>query len=282
MDFETLSFGQKIIHKMYHDKRPILSELADKAGVKRRVSEVIGPEFVVPTYSVFEHEAELDLGNCPREFALKPTHGSQAGILVSEKHERLEKQLIPITHPWGQYYNLHPDDLKANEEFIKIVSREWLNSRYQEESEYCYRSIQPRIIIEKYIHTSKYGVLSDFRFYTFHGEVKFFRAASGYSNDIPTYAYDQNGKYLQIKAMHDEVECNPLALPDLPKEWMTMKEFAEKLSMGIDFIRIDFYLSDGQIYFSEFTNYPLAGTLKFLPESFDRLVTSYWKHFDYV
>jgi len=266
---------------MYHDKRRILSELADKAGVKSRIAEQIGPKFVVPTYSVVEHEAELDFGKYPREFALKPTHGSQAGILVSEKYERLEKQLIPITHPWIKYYNLHPDDLKDNVGFIKIMSRIWLNSRYQEESEYCYKSIQPRIIIEKYIHSSNSGMLNDFRFYTFHGEVKFFRAASGYSNDLPTYAYDQNGEFLHIKAMHDEVEYDELALPDLPRDWMTMREMAEKLSMGIDFIRIDFYLSDGQIYFSEFTNYPMAGTLKFLPESFDKLASSYWKHFDY-
>jgi hypothetical protein len=246
------------------------------------VAQLIGDKHVVPTYSVIEHESELDFSAYRREFVLKPTHGSQAGILVSEKYEKLEKQLIPIYYPWGRYYNLHSDELKGNEGFIKIMSRSWLNSRYKEDSEYCYKSIQPRIIIEKFIHAGDPGTLSDFRFYTFHGKVEFFRTASGYSNNLPTYAYDKSGTFLPIKAIHDEVDFDELALPELPKEYITMRELAEELSVGIDFIRIDFYLSNGKIYFSEFTNYPLAGTLKFLPESFDKLVSSYWKYFDYV
>jgi hypothetical protein len=267
---------------MSHDRRPILSELADKAGVKSRVAEQIGPEFVVPTYSVIGDEAELDFEKYPLEFALKPTHGSQAGILVSEKYEKLEKQLLPIFHPWAKYYNIHPDDLRGNAGFIKIMSRCWLNSRYRQETEYCYKAIPPRIIIEKYIHMGEPDSLSDFRFYTFHGKVKFMRAASGYSNDLPTYAFDHNGIFLPIKAIHDEVEYDEVALPQLPKEWITMMALAEELSMGIDFIRVDFYLSQRQIYFSEMTNYPLAGNIKFVPESFDKLVSSYWKYFDNV
>jgi len=44
--FLDLSFGEKIRHKMLHDKRPLLSVLADKAAVKNRVCQLIGDEYV--------------------------------------------------------------------------------------------------------------------------------------------------------------------------------------------------------------------------------------------
>jgi hypothetical protein len=278
--FGELSFSEKIFHKMAHDKRPILSELADKASVKALVSSLIGNQYIVPTIAVIKDESELDFTNYPREFVLKPTHGSQAGILVYEESERSEDQLLPANDPWAKYYDIHPDDLDRNKDFMRLMTERWLNSRYRPDTEYCYQSIPQKIIIEDYIKMKKMTVLSDFRFYVFHGEVKLFRAAAGYMNGIPTYGYDANGEYLHIKAVHDAVEVNALDLPPLPKHWMLMKEFAEKLSMGIDFIRVDFFLSGSKIYFSELTNYPLAGYIKFLPESYDHLLSSYWKKCD--
>jgi len=278
--FQTLSFGEKILHKMVHDKRPLLSEFADKAGVKNLVAQIIGYEYIVPTYSVIKHESELDFTAYPREFVLKPTHGSQAGIIVSNDCDRLSKQLLPIFKTWDKYFNLHPDDLDRNQGFVKIMTRRWLNSNFRPESQYCYKEIPRRIIVEKYVKANPKDELTDFRFYVFHGEVKFFRTAAGYGNNLPTYAYDNNGIFLPVKAAHDEVDYSNLALPELPKEWHSMKGFAELLSHGVDFVRVDFYLMGGNIYFSEITNYPLAGKMKFFPDSFDKLVSSYWEKCD--
>jgi len=278
--FLDLSFGEKIKHKMLHDKRSLLSVLADKAAVKDLVFRLIGDEYVVPNYSVFENESELDFTAYPRQFVLKPTHGSQAGILVHEQYERYQKQLLPIYQTWGSYFKIHPADLDRNIGFFKVMARRWLNSQYRPDAEFCYKAIPPKVIVEKYIEAIPKNTLNDFRFYTFHGQVKFFRAATGPTNDIANYAYDENGIFLPIRATHDEVEYNEKYLPELPRQWSKMKELAEKLSMGIDFVRIDFILSDAQVYFSEFTNYPMAGHIAFLPESFDKIVSSWWRKFD--
>jgi TupA-like ATPgrasp len=278
--FGDLSFGEKILHKMLHEKRPLLSALADKAAVKNRVGRLIGDKHVVPTYSVIEHEFELDFEAYPREFALKPTHGSQAGILVHDQSVRLDKQLLPIGQTWDKYFDIHPNDLDRNQGFVKIMARRWLISNYRPGIEHCYQAIPRKIIVEKYLNLSSTNKINDFRFYTFHGEVKFFRAASGYATDIPTFRYDSEGSFLPIKEIHDKLDVAGLPIPELPKEWHLMKAFAEELSHGVDFVRVDFYLIDENIYFSELTNYPLAGTISFKPESFDRLVSSYWKKCD--
>jgi hypothetical protein len=278
--FENLSFGEKIQHKMVHDKRPLLSALADKASVKNRVAQLIGDKQVVPTYSVIEHESELDFSAYPCEFVLKPTHGSQAGILVHEQFKRSEKLTLPVYPTWGKYFEIHPDDLDLNLGFITIMTKRWLNSKYRPNEEICYNAIPPRVIVEKYIKQNPPNLLADFRFYTFHGEVKFFRTATGYTNDIPHYAYDVNGVFLPVKVDHDEVDYDESSIPELPKEWSKMKEIAEKLSMGIDFLRIDFYLCGDQVYFSEFTHYPMAGNIAFQPKSFNNLVSSHWRNCD--
>jgi hypothetical protein len=265
---------------MIQDKRPLLSALADKAAVKNRVGQLIGEKHVVPTYSVIEHEFELDFEAYPREFALKPTHGSQAGILVHEQCKRSKIQTLPIYPTWGKYFEIHPDDLSLNLGFIEIMTKRWLNSKFRPNEEICYNAISPKIIVEKYIKPNPPNFLTDFRFYTFHGEVKFFRTAAGYTNDIPTYAYDEYGIFLPVKAEHDEVDYDELSLPELPMEWSEMKEISEKLSMGIDFLRIDFYLSGDHVYFSEFTHYPMAGNITFQPDSFNNLVSSFWRNCD--
>jgi hypothetical protein len=59
-----------------------------------------------------------------------------------------------------------------------------------------------------------------------------------------------------------------------------MIRLAEMLAGGVDFVQVDFYLIDKQIYFSEMTNFPLAGNIRFMPGSLEKTITSYWKYFN--
>ena len=59
--------------------------------------------------------------------------------------------------------------------------------------------------------------------------------------------------------------------------WETLKlikdeilKLAEKLSKGIPFIRIDFYIVEGKIYFSELTFFPASGFEGYDPPEWDR------------
>jgi len=279
-DFAALSFRHKVRHKMSHDRRPILSQFADKAGVKNFVAEKIGSSFVVPTVQVIEDVSELDFSKYPREFVLKPTHGSQTGVLVSEKFERSESAIMPIFGTWEKYFDINPNDLAGNYDFIKVMSERWLKSSYRSQTEFCYQGIKPRVIVETYISSRSQESLSEFRFYTFHGKVKFFRAATGYANHLPHLAFNEYGESLPVKFAHDLFDSDAASQIRLPSEWKLMKAFAEKLSMGIDFIRVDFLLGADGIYFSELTNYPFAGQLRVVPESFDQVLSSYWMYCD--
>ena len=49
-----------------------------------------------------------------------------------------------------------------------------------------------------------------------------------------------------------------------------MIEYAEKLSQGIPYVRVDFYLVDGQVYFGEMTFNTWDGFLEFDPPEWDK------------
>ena len=48
-----------------------------------------------------------------------------------------------------------------------------------------------------------------------------------------------------------------------------MVEYAEKLSAGIPFCRVDFYEVEGKVYFGEITFSPGSGWEEFSPEEWD-------------
>lgn len=57
-----------------------------------------------------------------------------------------------------------------------------------------------------------------------------------------------------------------------PKKFEEMKKVAQTLSAGTNFVRIDLFEVDGNIYFSEFTLYPASGMMPFVPNEYDRIV----------
>jgi len=277
--FSKMTFGQKIIHKAKFDNRSLLTIFADKVAIKVQVAEIIGSEYVIPTYKVLDNALDLNFNEYSREFVLKPSHASGAGFII---HEGAKRSKVPLNHngsTWIPYYEIHPDDLKINEDFIHEKSDGWLKSTYAPKKEYCYAGIPPKLIVEKYMRPDPTALLTDFRLYTFHGEVKFFRATTGVANHIPAFAYDKFGQPLNIRAEHDDHDFKG-PHPALPSHYTEMIKLAEILAEGVDFVRVDLYLIGKQIYFSELTNFPLGGFIAFIPDTFNKQVGSDFKAFD--
>ena len=57
---------------------------------------------------------------------------------------------------------------------------------------------------------------------------------------------------------------------EMPIQIDEMICLAEKLSSGISFLRVDFYVINNQIYFGELTFYPASGFGKFIPNEWDK------------
>ena len=62
-----------------------------------------------------------------------------------------------------------------------------------------------------------------------------------------------------------------------PAQLQTMIEYAETLSDGIDFVRVDLYDVARKIYFGELTNIPESALGKFMPQSWDGVFGDFWE-----
>ena len=59
--------------------------------------------------------------------------------------------------------------------------------------------------------------------------------------------------------------------PKKPREWDSLIRMSEKLSSGIPYVRVDWYIHRGKLYFGEMTFFPKAGYMEFEPEKYDRI-----------
>ena len=115
--------------------------------------------------------------------------------------------------------------------------------------------------------------LTDYKVMCFNGKAKCIfvcsqrRSKDGLAIDI----FDNNWKRLPFKRNHRTLNKDIKK----PTNFNKMKELAEKLSKNIDFIRVDFYEINNQIYFGELTFYPGSGFEKFIPNEWDYILGSY-------
>lgn len=115
--------------------------------------------------------------------------------------------------------------------------------------------------------------LRDYKFFCFHGVVKFFKIdIDRFSNHRANY-YDLKGNQLDFGEVlyppdFTHHETIPSTLPE-------MISLAEKLSENIPFVRIDFYSVKNKVYFGEMTFYPASGLGEFFPEGADKKIGDY-------
>ena len=247
LDFDNLcTFNQKLQWLKIHDRDKRYVTMVDKYEVKNLVAKMIGEEYIIPTFGVWDSFDKIDFDNLPDKFVLKCTHDSGGNIIVHDK-KKLDKKFAEdkLSHC-----------LKRN---YFYTTREW-----------PYKEVKPRIIAEKFMTNEDSNDLKDYKFFCFNGQVKFFKIdLNRFKNHRANY-YDCSGNILPF----GEVICPPDFEADInmPYNLELMINLAEKMSKNITFIRIDFYEVNRKVYFGEFTFYPASGFGKFLPEEWDNKI----------
>lgn len=117
------------------------------------------------------------------------------------------------------------------------------------------------------LHTDV-GGLRDYKFFCFNGQPKFMYVSNDYSKNARTDFFDMNYTHLDMR-MKDPNSENPPAKPD---EFDEMKALAVKLSKGIPFLRVDFYIINHKIYFGELTFYHNAGFFQIYPFKWNGII----------
>lgn len=240
---KPITFNEKIQWLKLYDHKEEYTTMVDKEKVKEYVSNIIGEQYIIKTYGVYDSFDEIDFDKLPNKFVIKCTHDSGGIVICSDKNSL--------------------DKIEAKKKINKFLSRKY----YYVHREWPYKNIKPRIIIEKYMEDSNLKELRDYKFFCFNGNVEFFKIDFDRYVQHGANYFDKNLNLMKF----GEVVCPPNFEKklDIPKNIYKMIEYAEKLSKNIPFARIDFYDVNDHVYFGEITLYPAAGFGKFDPEEWD-------------
>ena len=65
------TFNEKLQWLKLHDRDPKYSHTVDKYDAKELVSKILGQEYVIPTYGVWDRFDDVDFDSLPNQFVLK-------------------------------------------------------------------------------------------------------------------------------------------------------------------------------------------------------------------
>lgn len=240
------TFNEKLNWLKLNDHNPLYTTMVDKYEAKQYVANIIGEEYIIPTYGVWDRAEDIDFDALPDKFVLKATHDSGRVIICKDKSKLDREYAISEMRK----------SLKRN---FYAVTREW-----------PYKNVKPRIIAEALLENQCGTDIADYKIHNFNGESKFILVCrdrfteSGLTEDF----YDVDWNRINVRRPNSP---NASKEEPRPKLLDLMVRLSEKLSAESAFMRTDFYVVDDKAYFGEITFYPASGTVPFIPDSYDRL-----------
>ena len=241
------TFSEKLQWLKLYDRRPEYTRMVDKYEAKGYAAERIGEEYIIPTLGVWDHFDEIPFDELPDRFVLKCTHDSgglricrdKATFDFDEARERLE-------HCLGRSYFRN--------------NREW-----------PYKNVNPRILAEQYMEDSDgKGELTDYKLHFFGGECRAVLVAQNRFGKGGLYKDFYTPEWGHMDFTRGDGPNAPSRVPR-PEQLDDMIRLGKKLAGDYPFIRTDFYVINGDIYFGEMTFFPGSGTLRFHPDRWDRV-----------
>lgn len=245
-----VTFNEKLQWLKLNDRRELYRICADKLRVRDYVAEKLGEEYLIPLLGSWEQADRIDFEKLPQQFVLKCNHNSGLGMCICKDKSKLDQDAVRKELQAGlqqnYYYHL----------------REW-----------SYKDIPRRIVAEAFLSDGS-GSLADYKIHVFNGKARFILVcadrfdASGLTEDF----YTPQWEHMDIRRPGIP---NAKKLQEKPQLLEQLVACAEKLGEELPFVRADFYVCGGKIYFGEMTFYPAGGVTPFEPESWDETFGSW-------
>ena len=188
---------------------------------------------------------DIDFEKLPQSFVLKCNHGSAMNIIVKDKNKLNTKKTIKKLNNW-----------------LKI-DYATVNGMYENH----YSLIDRKIIAEEFIQEID-GNLHDYKFHCFNGVPMFCqligdRVPNSHHYFMSFYTSD----WKKIDLTYNNHELYKKDFP-VPVKFSEMLSLAADMSKDFSYVRVDFYLLNNEIYFSELTFTPDSGIMNFsLPQT---------------
>jgi glutathione synthase/RimK-type ligase-like ATP-grasp enzyme len=179
---------------------------------------------------------------------------------------------VKPTHGSGWVRVVHDKDALDRAELVRVC-RKWLDSDYYTFlREPQYKGIPRRIMIEEFIDDGTGSSPRDYKFFVFGGHVQLVQIDgdrfSGHRRSLYTRDWQDTGARFNYERIETPVPK--------PPHFDLMVQIAEQLSDGMDFIRVDLYDTERQVYFGEMTATPGGGQDRFEPAAMDEILGNLW------
>lgn len=226
--------------------------MVDKYKVREYITEKLGAQYLIPLIGVWDDPEKIDFSVLPEQFVLKCNHNSGLGMCICKDKSKLNIRKVKAGLRKGLRQNYY------------LTGREW-----------PYKNVPRRIIAEQFMQSDA-GGLTDYKIHCFNGEPKLILvckdrfAPTGLTEDF----YTPQWEHLDLRRPTHPNATEPMAKPD---ELDQLLEFSRILSKDIPFLRVDFYIVEGHVYFSELTFFPASGFEKFEPEEWDQTLGDWLK-----
>ncbi len=221
------TFNEKLQWLKIHDRKPEYSTMVDKYEVKGYVAGLIGEEYVIPSYGVWDRFDDIDFDRLPDRFVLKCTHDSGGLVIVKDKN----KLDIPA----------------ARIKIEKSLKRDF----YRIGREWPYKNVRHRVLAEQLLIDEARDVLIDYKVLCFNGEPKLIEVHQGrYSEHHTQDFYDTDWNLTEISQAEDPRSFKPTPRPVVLEEMVALSRV---LAKGHAHIRVDWYVIKDRLYFGELT-----------------------------
>ncbi|MEX7468383.1 ATP-grasp fold amidoligase family protein [Mycobacterium adipatum] len=235
------TFNEKVNWRIFNDRRDRIVKACDKMWMKEMARDAYpSADLRIPAtyWSGTDLRDAPDLTTLP-QWVLKPNASSGRALFG-------------------------PDPQTDLADLLRQTST-WFDETPLELGEWGYSQARPQLLLEERIPTPDGQPPVDYKFFVFDGRIELIQVNRGRFGKQQTATFlDAHWRRLPVRW-----RIQPVTDEQRPAELDKMMEVARALGAGWDFIRVDLYAVDGEVWFGEYTPYPGSGLLRYQPMSFD-------------
>ena len=232
---------EKIQYLKLHERTPLRQIAANRISVRDYVAEKIGEDHLIPLLGNFDELTESAWESLPDSFVLKANHGCKMVEIVEDKSA-------------------------CSFQEIQRKAKEWQNTNYYKFGrEWVYKDVPRTIVAEELLQNRDGSIPIDHKFFCFHGKVELIQIDFDRFQNHTRNFYDRDFNLQPITLIHEQ---NSAPVEKHPR-FDEAVELAEALAADFNFIRVDLFLMENNVYFGELTNFPNNGFTPFSPDNVD-------------
>jgi hypothetical protein len=251
------SFNEKLIHRRLSSRDPLIPIITDKVNVREWIKEKGLHKYVnlIPVIDIIDDVDKINLESYREPFIIKAAWASGLNIISIDgktyfnKKELDKNKINPLMKKWAKDpYKIH-----------RLI---WAS-----------HLIPRRYVVEKMLLDKNGKPPKDYKFFVYHGKVEMFQIQTDRFGNHTESNFSRNKELLDITRKNKKS-----IYVELPSQIDDLIYVAERLGENFDFVRVDLYLYNGDIYFGEFTITPANGFGGFKPIQFDFDLGKKWNY----